>query len=343
MSSPTDPGQEHINGNGIHEDAEANGSDDYDSEHLDSPSVVELNSEDFPSYFREHDGRLFHSSSSPYPLPVDTPEQERFTLIHNLLRQFFGVNCIGPVVDVLNESQGRHRWALDICTGNGKWVIDMAQEYPRVRFRGFDIVPIATRYPPRHVQFEVDDVNTRFRWSDSTFELVNARAVAMAVLEYPQVLQEVARVLRPGGLFVSYEWAPYPAFDPSLQRDLAIYAPASFRFHDAINTALLQRRGLHPIAAQIPSFLASAGVFAEISAGQHYIPIGAWSADPSLQSIGTACLEANERYASSVKPLLCDSGWTDAEAESMLTDFIREIRTMNGLVSVLYTVHARRV
>jgi hypothetical protein len=32
---------------------------------------------DFPSYFNEVGGRLFHASqTSPYPLPVDTPEQD---------------------------------------------------------------------------------------------------------------------------------------------------------------------------------------------------------------------------------------------------------------------------
>jgi len=41
------------------------------------PEFEELSPEDFPTYFSERDGRLFHShGSSPYPLPVDTPEQE---------------------------------------------------------------------------------------------------------------------------------------------------------------------------------------------------------------------------------------------------------------------------
>lgn len=41
------------------------------------PLLAELTAEQFPLHFSERDGRLFHSShSSPYPLPVDTPEQE---------------------------------------------------------------------------------------------------------------------------------------------------------------------------------------------------------------------------------------------------------------------------
>ena len=39
--------------------------------------LEEIQADDFPSYFNEIDGRLFPSCpSSPYPLPVDTPERE---------------------------------------------------------------------------------------------------------------------------------------------------------------------------------------------------------------------------------------------------------------------------
>jgi len=51
------------------------GSANYIDENSIDDEVEEIEEEDFPSYFNEIDGRLF-PSSSPYPLPVDTPEQE---------------------------------------------------------------------------------------------------------------------------------------------------------------------------------------------------------------------------------------------------------------------------
>jgi len=51
------------------------GSANYIDENFIDDEVEEIEEEDFPSYFNEIDGRLF-PSSSPYPLPVDTPEQE---------------------------------------------------------------------------------------------------------------------------------------------------------------------------------------------------------------------------------------------------------------------------
>lgn len=46
-----------------------------------SPQLEEIGPDEFPDYFSELDGRLFPAISSltPYPLPVDTYEQEART------------------------------------------------------------------------------------------------------------------------------------------------------------------------------------------------------------------------------------------------------------------------
>lgn len=55
------------------------------------------------------------------------------------------------------------------------------------------------------------------------------------------------------------------------------------------------------------------------------------------------CREAQEQYTISIKPLLIEAGWEEADASSMLADYIQEIRTVRGLVTVLHTVHAHKV
>ncbi|PPQ72036.1 hypothetical protein CVT26_006726 [Gymnopilus dilepis] len=346
MSEPTNPPVEpgRLNGDGVSHSVQDVESED-DGYASDAASLEEVRSEEFPTYFEERAGRLFPSTPSPYPLPVDTPEQERLNLLHDLLLQFFGANYVGPVADVLRavDNPDQPKRVLDLCTGTGKWVMKMAEEFPAVDFRGFDIVPITTRYPRPNVHFEIDDINARFRWRSGTFDLVNARAIAMAVRNYRQVLEEIARVLRPGGLFISYEWATQPAFHPRLQLDPAAHAPASSRFHDAVNSALTNRRGLQQIVVDLSSVLAETSGFTDIRPCQYHIPIGAWHEDPAMQSIGAACLRANERYAQSVRPFLVDSGWSEADVDTMLDNYIHEIRSVNGLVSVLFTAHARRL
>jgi len=184
--------------------------------------------------------------------------------------------------------------------------------------------------------------NTNYRWTNETFDLIHARSVSMAVRDYPTILQEVSRLLRPGGLFVSCEWGRYVAFDPSFQQVPSIDAPASVKFFDAITNALALR-GIQPIAHQIPTFLANSGCFTDITVEQKYIPVGVWPSDLPSQNIGADCLKVHERYADSFKPLLLETCSSAAVVERVITDYIQELHTVSGLVDVLHTVHARRL
>lgn len=78
-----------------------------------SPLLVELAPDDFPLYFCEHGGRLFHSHrSSPYPLPVDTPEQQVNYIYPSLyhLRRSIELMTSSPAIE-------RYTW----CTQPTDW------------------------------------------------------------------------------------------------------------------------------------------------------------------------------------------------------------------------------
>jgi hypothetical protein len=143
---------------------------------------------------------------------------------------------------------------------------------------------------------------------------------------------------------VSCELGRYAAFDPSFQQVPSVDsdAPATVRFFNAINNALASCH-IQPIAHQIPTFIANSGYFVDITVERKCIPIGVWPSDVVSQNIGADHLTVCEQYADSSKPLLLAAGWSRATLERMITDYIQEIRTVSGLVKVLYTVHARRV
>lgn len=65
-------------------DSGSDTSDEIASNWSDSSSdVTELEQDEFPTYFVERNGRLFHShGSSPYPLPVDAAEQQVSPLLY---------------------------------------------------------------------------------------------------------------------------------------------------------------------------------------------------------------------------------------------------------------------
>ena len=142
---------------------------------------------------------------------------------------------------------------------------------------------------------------------------------------------------------MSCELGRYAAFDPSFQQVPSVDAPATVRFFNVVTNALASRRGIQPIAHQIPAFIANSGYFEDITVEQRCIPIGVWPSDVALQNIGADYLRVCEQYADSSKPLLLAAGLSEDILERMITDYIQEIHTVNGLVEVLHTVHARRV
>ncbi len=141
---------------------------------------------------------------------------------------------------------------------------------------------------------------------------------------------------------MSYEWSRLPAFQRTRGLDPNVSAPASTQFFNAINAALAAR-GVHHLAGYVPAILAGSGLFAEITMGEHVVPIGSWPDDPADRDIGVASLSAQQEYARSIRQLLLESGYTDAGITNLVADYLQEINDVRGLVSVLYTVHARRL
>lgn len=151
----------------------------------------------------------------------------------------------------------------------------------------------------------------------------------------------MARVLRPGGLFISYEWGRYPAFHPSVTDRPPI--PGVDRFFEVLTKALEICGDIHPIASHIPSYLINSGHFEDISPDFFYMPVGPWQDNDELKMLGRAFRASLLRYANSVRPLIHEAGWTEEEVAEITGDYIHEMKTVRGMVCRLHTVHARRV
>jgi ubiquinone/menaquinone biosynthesis C-methylase UbiE len=99
---------------------------------------------------------------------------------------------------------------LDIACGPGGWPQEFAFSYPESEVVGIDISRAMIAYARMqastrqlaNAQFKEMDVTKPLAFPDADFDLVNARTLEgfMLTSDWPKLLQECVRILRPGGV-----------------------------------------------------------------------------------------------------------------------------------------------
>ena len=151
--------------------------------------------------FRLFGGRQ-HLAAMPYPLPKDMDEINRLDFQHFLLRTGLRGNYAAPV--------GQPADILDVGCGSGRWAMEMAALFPTARVVGLDLVPppddasplgqgLDTR--PNNYVFMAGNILEGLPFADQSFDFVHQRLLITAIPRdrWPGVIQELARVTRPGG------------------------------------------------------------------------------------------------------------------------------------------------
>ena len=107
---------------------------------------------------------------------------------------------------------GRFQSVLDVGCGTGNWLIEVAKTYPTIpRLIGIDVSEKMVNYARSQaaveqvgdrVEFLVMDAMQKLDFPAATFDLVNQRLGAsyLRTWDWPELLHEYQRVLRPGGI-----------------------------------------------------------------------------------------------------------------------------------------------
>lgn len=113
---------------------------------------------------------------------------------------------------------------LDLGCGTGEITRRLALRYPQASLLGIDILEsnlaVARQHgeiPGDRIRYEQGDAFD-LQCDDAAFDLVVCRHMSQAVPDFPQVLGEITRVLKPGGwlhlLSEDYAMLHFPAPDP---------------------------------------------------------------------------------------------------------------------------------
>lgn len=193
-------------------------------------------------------------TNTPYVIPKDSDEGSRLDVQHHLFKLAAGGLYRAPV--------RQPHSILDVACGTGKWARDIAEQFPRARVIGIDIdasLPeraIEVLGPggqfPQNFRFQVADALKPFPFGDAEFDFVHARLISpfVPIARWLDVVGEMVRVLRPGGLIelVDYQTTPQT---PS---------PAYNRFLVAVSDFCNQSGVFIGLGESLTSYLRQAGV-----------------------------------------------------------------------------------
>lgn len=127
---------------------------------------------------------------------------------------------------------------LDIACGPGGWALEVARAYLQMHITGVDISQTMIRYADAladsrgygNIQFGIMDVTKTLDFPDNSFDFVNARMLAgfMAKTDWPRLLQECMRVVRPGGIICLTEWEATITNSPAGEKLYGMLTNAGF-------------------------------------------------------------------------------------------------------------------
>jgi ubiquinone/menaquinone biosynthesis C-methylase UbiE len=130
---------------------------------------------------------------------------------------------------------------LDIASGPGGWVLEVAREHPHMHVTGIDISQTMIEYATalarsrglETVQFASMDATEPLKFPDSAFDFVNARLLSgfMGKDDWPRLLQECVRIVRPGGIVRLTEWEGSITTSPAQEKLCEMLTNAGFQLH----------------------------------------------------------------------------------------------------------------
>ncbi|TFK39536.1 S-adenosyl-L-methionine-dependent methyltransferase, partial [Crucibulum laeve] len=208
--------------------------------------------------------------NSSYIFPSDDREKERLRNQHFFWRRVFGGRILfAPIMlqptDVVLESGA----------GSGIWLLDIAKEVPAsVTLHGIDIESnLFPELHPENIHFSISSVTTLPHEWTNKFTLVHQRLLigALKKSEWPTALQEIHRVLAPGGWVQLFESAGREA-GPCLAR------------MRAMASALYASRGQvgDIISRHLPLILPELG-FINVTTEEREQPSGTWAGKEGIE------------------------------------------------------------
>lgn len=254
----------------------------------------------------EH-GRRYHAfKPGKYPLPNDEAELDRLDLVHRMIKK---------VLDdrLFLTPRSEFHSVLDLGTGTGIWTMEMGDAYPQSSVLGNDLSPVQPTWTPPNVKFEVDDIESEWAFESTPgpcFDFIFARALTLAIEDFPKLIKQAYKNLRPGG------WVEFQDFDIEWYSKDGSHSPESdaAKYVQLLVQAAVKAGKEPRPCPKLKEWLRDAG-FQNVVHHRYKIPVGPWAKDTSQKELGLYHLSQSldGLEASSLRLLTKELGWQREE------------------------------
>ncbi|KAG8985112.1 hypothetical protein FRB90_004929 [Tulasnella sp. 427] len=297
-------------------------------------TAVETNGPLSQAVLREEHGIPVNGLSDSYLFKVDDEEFARLDVHHAMfsasLDGLFPTTVRDDIHEALTSRSHQHRPAvLDIGTGSGAWAIDMAKAFPDADVVGMDLVPAKlSTIPPSNCRFEVGNADTDLAdmYGDASFDFIHARSMMQGVKDFQRFHRNMARMLRPGGVFITLDgrlttWDEERKRIPYREEGEPGFSPVRKMIHH-MRKVLDTRNPNMELMDRLAECLRGIGdgVWEKVDEYNLYLPIGDWDSptlSPNEQLGGKFLAQSLSMLPDSIRPLLLSSTLTPDEVDRL--------------------------
>jgi len=170
-------------------------------------------------------------------------------------------------------------------------------------------------------RFELFDAQL-IPYPDEHFDIVHARNVHTGVRNYPLFLEEIARVLRPGGLVILAE----PEIKPMTEGKEMIQAgprggaPGWHSFWEQYRRCLSGNGIDTTVPTRLGQLLEASGAFNDIVSKEATIPVGFWPKEPDLLTVAQFAWMEHDYFVPAARPLFLNYGLSEFRVKILIED-----------------------
>ncbi|KAL2127829.1 hypothetical protein VTI74DRAFT_10109 [Chaetomium olivicolor] len=265
--------------------------------------------------YRQQHGRTYHAYKTdgeykPYFMPNDARESERLDHQHTLFMTQDDRLYLCPA----GKDKPMQR-VLDIGTGT-------CDEHPGTNVIGVDLCAIQPEFVPPNVEFFVDDLEQEWNFVQP-FDFIYSRGMAGAIKDWPKLMAQAYRHLRPGGWIELYDPDTRLCCDDgSVPEDSALS-----RWNALMLEAAAENGAPIDSALEYKQQLIDAG-FQNVRQVEFKWPSNTWPKDKKWKEVGAWANMNMMEALQGMTTMLFTSvlGWSPADVELLLVDVRKDFK-----------------